>query len=146
MNTASPTQLGPLEKELLEIVWQHHPVSVHEVLNDYCQNCDKNLAYTTVMTILSRLVKKGVLTRAKNGRTYEYSPAESKPEFVKSLVKSTLASFASKYGQEAIAAFAEEAASLSASDKSQLSSRLKHSKRSWSKNTCLARSFYLALA
>lgn len=121
------TQLGPLEREILEIVWQHQPATVHDVLSKLTCNSDKKLAYTTVMTIMSRLAEKDVLTRYKEGRTYVYTPAESKPQFLKSLVRATIDSLVDRYGQEALAAFAEETADLSASQRTSLASTLTNS-------------------
>jgi predicted transcriptional regulator len=49
-------QLGPLEQRLLEALWARHSATVRELVNDGCPE----LAYTTVMTTLDRLFKKGV--------------------------------------------------------------------------------------
>ena len=122
------TQLGPLEREILQIVWDKHPVSVNKVRAMLISHSQRKLAYTTVMTILSRLTDKQVLTRIKESRTYLYSPAEPKPQFLKSLVKATLNSMVDRYGQEALAAFVEETATFSRTERQTMAKKLSASK------------------
>lgn len=61
--------LGRLEAEVMEIVWARGEGRVQEVV----KALDRPLAYTTVMTTLDRLFKKGLLNRAKQDRAYVYS-------------------------------------------------------------------------
>jgi predicted transcriptional regulator len=62
-------RLGPLEARVVEIVWSRGaPVSVRDLHADLPE-----LAYTTVMTTLDRLYKKGLLGRHKEGRAFLYS-------------------------------------------------------------------------
>jgi predicted transcriptional regulator len=69
-------RLGPLERKLLEEVWSHESLTVRELL----AGGRIRLAYTTVMTTLDRLFKKGFLDRTEEGRAFRYSahcaPAE----------------------------------------------------------------------
>jgi predicted transcriptional regulator len=73
--------LGPLERKILEEVWSRQSLTVRELLADG----KIGLAYTTVMTTLDRLFKKGLLERTEEGRAFRYSarctPAEV-PRFV----------------------------------------------------------------
>jgi predicted transcriptional regulator len=63
--------LGKLEREVMEVVWQAtSDLSVRQVHGQMRQN----MAYTTVMTTLDRLYKKGLLARAKAGKAYRYAP------------------------------------------------------------------------
>ena len=73
---ASSSQLGPLEERLLEALWQHGPATVRELMDSGYHD----LAYTTVMTTLDRLFKKGVLTREAEGRAFRYAPRFSREE------------------------------------------------------------------
>lgn len=68
--------LGPLEYEIMKAVWNKGKTTVREMLL-YRQN-KKNLAYTTIMTILDNLYKKGFLTRKKIKKSYCYTPAVCK--------------------------------------------------------------------
>ncbi len=62
--------LGRLETSLMEILWADGESSVRQVF----QRIDRPLAYTTVMTTLERLFKKGLLERRKSGRAFLYTP------------------------------------------------------------------------
>ena len=73
---ASSSQLGPLEERLLEALWQRGPATVRELQESDC----RDLAYTTVMTTLDRLFKKGVLTREAEGRAFRYTPRFTREE------------------------------------------------------------------
>jgi predicted transcriptional regulator len=73
---ASGTQLGPLEQQLLEALWQRGNATVRELLDDE----KVTQAYTTVMTTLDRLYKKKLLDRVSEGRAFRYSPLQSADE------------------------------------------------------------------
>lgn len=68
--------LGPLERRVLDEIWSRGSLTVRELLDDG----KLPLAYTTVMTTLDRLFKKGLLDRVEEGRAFRYSahcaPAE----------------------------------------------------------------------
>jgi len=119
--------LGPLEKEILEIVWKKDQLAVRQVLLDLNQtrsNSDK-LAYTTVMTIMKRLVDKSVLVRKKSGRSFLYTAKKAKPQFVKLVVKQTIQSLVDRFGEPAIAAFVDEVDHLSPAERHELVKKLR---------------------
>ena len=60
---------GELEAKLVETVWDLDRASVQEIID----HLDGNLNYKTTMTVLNRLVEKGVLKREKSGRAFVYS-------------------------------------------------------------------------
>jgi predicted transcriptional regulator len=67
--------LGPLEERVLEALWKApHGLSVRDVR----LRLDGRLAYTTVMTTLDRLYKKGLLARERDGRAFRYAPRASR--------------------------------------------------------------------
>ncbi len=70
-------RLGSLETELIEYVWPLQEVSVRDL---HCR-LGPRLAYTTVMTTLDRLYKKGLLQRRKVGKAYVYSPAITEADY-----------------------------------------------------------------
>jgi predicted transcriptional regulator len=82
--------LTPLELDIMKAVWKHPPVTVRDVQAEI--RPARNLAYTTVMTIMDRLHQKGFLTRQLQARTHLYSPAiaygEVRDEAVKTLINS----------------------------------------------------------
>ena len=69
--------LGHLETHLMELVWRQGESSVHDVM----RVLERPLAYTTVMTTLDRLYKKGLLDRRKEERAFFYSPRFSRAEW-----------------------------------------------------------------
>ena len=68
--------LGPLEQSVLELLWAHGESSVQDV----AQRIARPLAYTTVMTTLDRLYKKGVLDRRQVDRAFHYTARFSREE------------------------------------------------------------------
>ena len=69
--------LGPLEHRVMNLLWSRGKSSVREVV----QALDRKWAYTTVMTTLDRLFKKGLLERDKLDRAFAYSPRFSRSEW-----------------------------------------------------------------
>jgi predicted transcriptional regulator len=82
----TPERLGPLERRVLDALWDREgPVSVRDL-----QPAFPETAYTTLMTTLDRLHRKGVLTRDKHGRAFFYRPALTRAEFESSRVTDAL--------------------------------------------------------
>jgi predicted transcriptional regulator len=73
----NPPALGPLEIAVMEILWERGESNVHDVI----ENLDRPLAYTTVMTTLDRLYKKGLLSRHKSERAFQYSTRQTRREW-----------------------------------------------------------------
>jgi predicted transcriptional regulator len=69
--------LGPLEISVMEVLWASGECSVRDVV----PRLDRPLAYTTVMTTLDRLYKKGLLDRRKSERAFLYSPRLSRRDW-----------------------------------------------------------------
>ncbi len=69
MNPARRSRLAQLELDCMKVLWKQPGSSVAEVRSAL----DRQLAYTTVMTVLDRMTAKGVVTRRKNGRAWFYS-------------------------------------------------------------------------
>ena len=83
-------QLGQLEAVVMTRLWSaDQPVSVRHVL-EYLRQ-DRNLAYTTVMTVLENLRRKGMVNRTKDGRAYRYWPAVTREQHAAALMEQVLA-------------------------------------------------------
>ena len=79
---------GALEQEVLLQLWTlAHPATPAEVLDEL----DDDLAYTTVMTILTRLWQKGLVVRTRRGRAFAYEPAISEAELTARRMHDSLA-------------------------------------------------------
>ncbi len=70
-------ELGHLEITVMEILWERGESNVRDV----AERLGRPLAYTTVMTTLDRLFKKGLLNRRKSDRAFFYSPRLSHREW-----------------------------------------------------------------
>lgn len=108
---------GELEGEVLALLWKADaaltPAQVRERLGS-------GLAYTTVMTILSRLHDKGVIRRKRIGRAYSYTPAFDQAELAATRMKSLLDT-----GADREAVLARFVGSLNRSDERFLESLLR---------------------
>ena len=81
-------RLGDLERAIMEVLWQtESSLTVRQVSNGLTQ---RNLAHTTVMTVLDRLAKKGFVRRQRAGRAWRYRPAESREAYVAELMLTAL--------------------------------------------------------
>jgi predicted transcriptional regulator len=76
--------LGETEMEVLRHVWALRRCTVREV--HAAINADRSLAYTTVMTVMKNLAKKGYLRHDKDGTAYVYRPAQPAAEVQRSLL------------------------------------------------------------
>jgi predicted transcriptional regulator len=100
----SRKDFGPLESEVMGVVWRAgRPVAVREVVDDLNESRAEPLAYTTVMTVMSRLAEKDALSRRKAGRSYVYEA--NAPDAAGIAVKDVLRA----YGDVAVAHFVDEA-------------------------------------
>ncbi len=77
--------LGELENAVMTRVWRwNRPVTVREVLLDL--RGEREIAYTTVMTVLDKLYRKGWLRRERVGRAYRYEPVSSREAYTAALM------------------------------------------------------------
>lgn len=83
----SLTSLGETEMEVLNHVWDMEEATVKQVRNRILE--DREVAYTTIMTVMKNLADKGFLKYRKDGVTYVYSPAQE-PDSVRSNLISDL--------------------------------------------------------
>jgi len=99
----SRKDFGPLESAVMDAVWSAaRPVAVQEIVDELNASRSEPLAYTTVMTVMSRLADKGVLSRRKAGRIYLYEA--DAPDAAGIAVKDVLRA----YGDVAVAHFVDE--------------------------------------
>jgi predicted transcriptional regulator len=80
--------LGDLEQRVMELVWAEAPLAVREVQRRVARG---KLAYTTVMTTLDRLYKKGLLARDKVGLAFVYRPAIDRDGYQRRVVEAAVA-------------------------------------------------------
>ena len=82
------SRMGELEQAVLDVLWDlDEPASgrtVHERLSD------RDLAYTTVMTVLDRLVAKDIVVRERDGRAFRYAPRRTRAAMTADLMRDAL--------------------------------------------------------
>ncbi|MGA4506447.1 BlaI/MecI/CopY family transcriptional regulator [Propionibacteriaceae bacterium G1746] len=81
--------LGDLESAIMDVLWaSREPLSVRVVFEQL--SADRQLAYTTVMTVLDRLAKKGTVLREQQGRAWIYRPSETRSAMIVGEMQSLL--------------------------------------------------------
>ncbi|PSQ93356.1 MAG: BlaI family transcriptional regulator [Bacteroidetes bacterium QH_2_63_10] len=85
MRRKSLTHLGETEMEVLHHVWDLGEATVSDVRERILE--DRDVAYTTVMTVLKKLAEKGYLEYHKEGRSYVYQPAQAPDAVQHSLLR-----------------------------------------------------------
>jgi len=92
--------LGDLEADIMKIIWKLNRATVRDVYEQL--RLEKKLAYTTVMTIMSRLAEKGLLEKEPLGNAYVYSPTISEVDFTKRVVSEVLDGLLEEFSEPAI--------------------------------------------
>ncbi len=85
-------KLGSTEQEVLQALWSVRQGTVRQVLNEMHAR-GRNLAYTTVQTMLTRLEQKGFVESDKSGMAYIYRAAVDREEVMRSRVRSVVEQF-----------------------------------------------------
>lgn len=81
---------GDLEAVIMDRLWEwDNAATVREMLDDLAP--ERRLAYTTVMTVMDNLYRKGWLTREPDGKAYRYLPVSSRQEYSAELMREVLA-------------------------------------------------------
>lgn len=94
----------------MHVVWNHSPATARDV-------CDRmkgkrERAYTTIMTTMDRLHRKGLLHRSKDGLAWRYEPALTEREFKEALANSLVGRILSTHKETALSAFVDAAAEI----------------------------------
>lgn len=97
--------LGPLEQEVMEVMWRLGDSTVRDVHEVLARS--RTIAYTTVMTTMSRLAAKGLLGRDTSGLAHRYVPAVSRDRYARSAVGDVLSWLLERYPEPAAAYLAE---------------------------------------
>ncbi|MBK5224960.1 MAG: BlaI/MecI/CopY family transcriptional regulator [Thermoleophilia bacterium] len=97
--------LGDLEADIMELLWQKSPASVRDVHESLAQT--RPIAYTTAMTVMSRLAEKGILKREQHGRAYLYAPTQSREEFCSETISTVMRGLLGGFGEPVLSNFVE---------------------------------------
>lgn len=105
--------LGPLETEILNIIWNLGSATVKDVHEQILTDPDRELAYTSVTTVLRRLTQKGWLTCEKQKRAFCWKPLISRQQAQVIKAHDQLNQFLAVGNPDVIAAFADSLDSAS---------------------------------
>ena len=86
---------GKLEAEVMEVVWSNPPLTIKRAL--HFLNKKNSYAYTTIMTIMNRLVKKNILKRDKKSHSFVYTALISKKDFLEHAAEEIVSSLMNDY-------------------------------------------------
>lgn len=100
--------LGPLEAEVMTLLWRRGEAPVGEVLERLNRRRDDPLAYTTAMTVLVRLWEKGLLDRRREGRAFVYRPIIERDELMRAEAARAARDLIERFGDAALAGFVDE--------------------------------------
>lgn len=111
--------LGDLEEPIMRSLWNRADATVREI-HEELGAAGRPLAYTTVMTVMGRLVEKGLLQRSLIGKSHVYRAAMTEGEFLRAEAARQVHTLVEEFGDFAIAQFVAEVATLSPQRRRQL--------------------------
>jgi predicted transcriptional regulator len=97
--------LGDLETDIMEIVWAKGEITVRQAYDKLKEQ--REIAYTTVMTVMSRLAEKGLLKKIKEGPAFLYRATSSREAFTQATVKKIITGLLADFAAPAISQFVE---------------------------------------
>jgi predicted transcriptional regulator len=88
--------------------WRHEKLSVRELMERLNRRAQKPRAYTTYMTVMARLDRKGLLSRQREGKTDFYSPTFTREEYRALRAQAEVKGLVREFGDVALAQFARQ--------------------------------------
>jgi predicted transcriptional regulator len=124
-HTPKQLSLGPLEAEVLNLVWELGSATVKEIHDRILADPIRELAYTSVTTVLRRLTQKGWLACDRDDRAFRWRPLVSRQEASVLQAHDQLRRFLAVGNPDVIAAFADDLDRASAEKLEAIAQRLK---------------------
>ena len=126
--------LGPLEREILEIIWAQGGATVKEIHDSILADPDRDLSQASVTTVLHRLVKKGWLQRQPRGKgeegrarsVYRWQPTVSQDEARVLAAHDQLKQFLALGQPDLVASFADSLDRADLEQLEEIAARLRH--------------------
>jgi len=116
-----PPPLHELEAEVMTEVWRHDgPVTVREVSEGLNARSDRERAYNTILTIMTRLEAKGVLRRRRSGRTHRYAAVLDADAYREARAAAGVSALIDEFGDVALVHFARQFDDLDDARRAQL--------------------------
>ncbi len=98
--------LGELENEIMQFIWDKNESVTAKTVHENISN-KRNIALTTVFTILDRLTEKGILKKEKIGKCMYYKPILTRQQYVEEVTKKTLQGLIEFSKENAISCFVD---------------------------------------
>ncbi len=118
------TSLGPLETEILNIIWKIGSVTIKDVHERILADPDRELAYASVTTVMQRLTKKGWLSCHKQGRAFIWCAKITKEEAEQIKAYEQMQRFLAVSNPDVVASFADSLDSASVEQIQAIASRI----------------------
>jgi predicted transcriptional regulator len=99
--------LGDLEREALEVLWNHENVSGKEIFDILGKK--KKIQHNTILTVLERLIKKGLVGKKKSGKNNTYFPRLTREQFTEKISAPLIEELFDMSSNAAMAAFVDNA-------------------------------------
>jgi predicted transcriptional regulator len=115
-----PPPLHELEAEIMDEVWRSGECTVRDVLDALNGRSDAQRAYTTIMTVMHRLVGKGLLRRERRGRSDLFAAVITRDAYADARAGAEVDALVSAYGDVALAHFAREIGRLDPGRRAQI--------------------------
>jgi predicted transcriptional regulator len=116
-----PPALHDVEAEVMDQVWRSPgEVTGREVVDALNATSSRQRAYTTVLTIMTRLEGKGFLRRRRDGKTDRYSPAIAQQDYLDTRARAGVSALLAEFGDVALAHFARQVEGLDDERREQL--------------------------
>jgi predicted transcriptional regulator len=96
----------------MEEIWSVGEANVRAVMDALNERAEKPRAYTTYMTIMARLHRKGVLDRRREGNTDVYAPMLDRDDYMTARARADVEGLVAEYGDVALSHFAQQVARL----------------------------------
>lgn len=126
--------LGPLETEILELLWQLEPTSARAIHDEILSDIDRELTYSSVATVLRRLENKGWITGRRVGRAFVWQTCVS-PQYAEALrSQQQLHAFLDVSDPDIVAAFADTIDEASISQLEAITERIRAAKAKQANN------------
>jgi predicted transcriptional regulator len=137
--TESPRQLslGPLEQEILQILWDCQQASVREIHDLILQDPDRELTAASITTVLQRLAQKGWVSRSKQQRVFYWQPLISQSQAQALHAEDRLQKFlAVGSSPEVVAAFADRLDEVSLEQLDRITQQIKQARQARERGSC----------
>jgi predicted transcriptional regulator len=99
--------LGGLQAEVIAVFWRRDSATVREALDELNRRRKQKLAYTTVLTLVTRLWQRGFLSRAAEGRGFRYRAARTREELLRELSDELIDRLLDDFGDIAVTRLGE---------------------------------------